>query len=249
MSETEGLPTEEFPGEPEPAPEDQPDEVPEGVDPETGEVTETSEPDADDADAQAENERRAELAAENQQREQEQAASEAEIERQGQALDRATKAYIHKLTTALGPDLGEWHACPMCVDGFPGIRMAVMPQGEQLARIKVEIGEDPDPDLAGDPYSRRCDHCDGYGKVSTGSRISGQKSAQCYDCKGRGWIPVGSERESGAITVSNGQQPQSAPVLQDHPSHDPPEVEMLRQLGYIVVDPVPVPDIASLPGQ
>jgi hypothetical protein len=245
MSETEGLPTEEFPGEPEPETEEQGDEVPEGVYPETGEVTDQPEPDADDAEALAENERRAELAAERQAEEQAQAESEAEIERQGKALDRATKAYVDKLRAALGDDLGEWHACPMCADGFPGIRMAVMPQAEQLAAIKVEIGEDPDPDLAGDPYSRRCDHCDGYGKVSTGSRISGQKSAQCYDCKGRGWVAVGSERESGQITVGNGNTTTPAPVLQDNPSHDPPEVRMLQELGYIVVAPIAATDVPA----
>ena len=245
MSETEqDIPFEE-PAPSEPETEDQPDEVPEGVDPETGEVTETGEPDADDAQAEAENERRAEIAAQRQADEQAQAASEAEIERQQKALDRATKSYLDKLRATLGEDLSGFQPCPLCADGWPGIRLPVMPSPEHVAAVKVAIGEDPDPDLAGDPYSRRCDHCDGYGKVSTGSRISGQKSAQCYDCKGRGWIPVGNERESGQITVANGAQSQPTPVLQDTPSNDPPEVAMLQQLGYIVVAPITTGDVPA----
>jgi len=224
------------------------EEPPEGVDPDTGEVTGPVEPDADDAEAEAENQRRAELAAERQAAEQAVAETEAAIEKQGKALDRAAKAYTDKLLAALGDDLSGWHACPLCADGYPGIRMQMMPSPEQLARVKVEIGEDPDPDLPADAYSRQCSSCEGYGRVKTGSRVTAQKSAQCHDCKGRGWIPVGSERESGNITASNGSTDLAPVVLQDNASNDPPEVEMLKQLGYIVVPPVPQAEPSTFGG-
>jgi len=248
VSETEPeVPFEE--PEPEtPAPDEQPDEVPEGVDPETGEVTGLTDAEVDADVAEAENYRRAEIAAERQAAEQAQAETEAEIERQGKALDRATRAYVDKLRAALGDDLGGWHACPLCADGYPGIRMQTMPPPEQLALVKVEIGEDPDPDLPPDGYSRRCTSCDGWGKVETGSRVTTQKSAQCHDCKGRGWVPIGTEREDGHITASNGHTDQPMPVLQDTPSNDPPEVEMLKQLGYIVVPPVPPAEPSNFGG-
>jgi hypothetical protein len=77
------------------------------------------------------------------------------------------------------------------------------------------------------------------------NNVTGQKSAQCLDCGGRGWIPVGPERETGRITVANGGSAAPAPVLQDNPSHDPPEVAMLQQLGYIVVAPIAATDVPA----
>src|SRR5262249_16721634 len=100
--------------------------------------------------------------------------------------------------------------------------------------------------LRKDDYSRVCDGCEGHGRVLTGSAVTGQKAAQCYKCKGRGWLPVGSERESGAITATNGTPAPTPGILQDNPSNEPPEAENLRQLGYIVVAPVQPTEIPAL---
>jgi hypothetical protein len=246
VSETEQEGTEEVPAEAESEQDAPADEVPENVNPETGEVLEDVEPDADDAAALAEKERRDELAAERQAAEQAAAETEAQIERQGKALDRATKAYTDKLLAALGDDLGGWQPCPLCADGYPGIRMAMMPSPERLAAVKVAIGEDPDPDLPSDGYSRRCESCDGWGKVQTGSRVTTQKAAQCHDCGGAGWIAVGPERAAGNITGGNGAPAQPLAPLQDNVTNDPPEVAMLKQLGYIVVPKITPPDQSQI---
>src|SRR5438067_7507060 len=150
MSETETPPAEDAPAEETPETETPETEVPAGVDPETGEVNPEAYFDSEDAGQQAAREREAELAAERQQAEQAQAASEREIEQQQKALDRATKAYTDKLRATLGEDLSGFQPCPMCADGWPGIRLPVMPAPENIAAIKVAIGEDPDPTLAGD---------------------------------------------------------------------------------------------------
>jgi hypothetical protein len=248
MSETDALPAEEFPAGAESETDAQPDEVPAGVDPETGEVTETPEPDADDADAAAENERRAELAAERQEQEQAQAASEAEIEQQQKALDRGAKAWTDKIKAALGDDLSGFQPCPMCADGWPGIRLPVMPSPPQLAAIKVAIGEDPDPPLEGDTYSRPCDKCGGHGKVGTGSHVTGHKSVTCLDCGGRGYIAVGTERDTAQPITGNGAQVAALPQPLEGDPPRTPEEERLRQLGAIVVWPPKPPDMAQFGG-
>jgi hypothetical protein len=248
MSENEQEVPLEEPAPSELEPESEPTEVPEGVDPETGEVVEDAEPDEDDAEAEAENQRRAEIAAERQEAEQAQAASEVEMERQQKALDRATKAYTDKLRAALGDDLSGFQPCPMCADGWPGIRLPVMPAPENVAAIKVAIGEDPDPDLPSDGYSRRCESCDGWGRVQTGSRVTTQKAAICHDCAGQGWVAVGDERAAGNITPGNGAAVQPVPVLQDNPNNDPPEVAMLQQLGYMVTKVPKIEGITLPPG-
>jgi len=246
MSETEP----EVPFE-EPAPEaspdgDEPTEVPDGVDPETGEVTE-DEPAEEEAEEDPGDEaRRRELAAERQQQEQEAAQAQADAEKLMKSLNKTADNYAKRVVDLLGGDLTGWQACPLCAEGLPGFRVPVMPSPEHLAAVKVAIGEDPDPPLKSDDYSRVCDGCEGHGKVLTGSNVPGQKAAQCYKCKGRGWLAVGSERESGAITAANGAPASTPGVLQDNPTNEPPEAAMLRQLGYIVVEPVTIPDVPGV---
>lgn len=38
-----------------------------------------------------------------------------------------------------------------------------------------------------DPFAKRCDSCDGYGTVYTGSRVPGQTTRACPSCSGNGW--------------------------------------------------------------
>lgn len=248
MSETETTPAEDTPTEGDSGALALHNDVLVNVDPETGEVLEQPEPDADDAAAQAETERRDEIAAERQEAEQAQAASEREIEQQQKALDRATKSYLDKLKATLGDDLSGFQPCPLCADGWPGIRLPVMPEPAQLAAVKVAIGEDPDPPLVGDTYSRPCDKCEGHGKVATGSHVPGHKSVLCLDCGGKGYIAVGTERDSPQPAVANGgQTPPLAQPLEGDPPRTPEE-ETLRQLGAIVVWPPKPPDMSKIGG-
>jgi hypothetical protein len=248
VSENEQEAPQDEPAEAEPAQ----SEVPEGIDPVTGEVSEPEngdeEPDEDDAEAAAANEREAELAAERQAAEQAQAANEAEIEKQGKALDRASTNYTKKVLEVLGDDLAGWTLCPLCADGYPGLRMPMMPSPENLAAVKVAIGEDPDPPLNDDPFSRKCDTCNGKGVTKTNSDVEGQKKVRCLTCDGRGWLPVGPERDSLAAQPVNGTPAEAAPVpLQADPARTREE-EILKAAGAIVVWPPKPPDVSALPG-
>jgi len=199
---------------------------------------EDDEPGEDDAEASSSAEREAELAAEREAKEQQAARDDADIERRQKQLVRAADAYVKKIVDALGPDLDGAKPCPLCADFFPGFRFPIMPPPENLSAVRVAIGLDPGDNLQKDNYSRLCEACDGWGKVKTGSRVSGQDSAMCYDCAGRGWIAVGIERASGAITAGVPAAPAATngpPVVS---SNDPPEVEKLKQLGYVVVPPI-----------
>jgi hypothetical protein len=246
VSETETQPAEDVPAEGEPETDTPDTEVPAGVDPETGEVTDEAYFDSEDEDQQAAREREAELAAERQKADQEQAASEAAIEAQQKALDRGAKAWTDKIKAALGDDLSGFQPCPMCADAWPGIRLPVMPSPEHVAAIKVAIGEDPDPPLEGDTYSRPCTACGGHGRVGTGSHVTGHKSVICLDCGGKGYISVGTERDTVASVQTNGETPVALaqPLAGDPPRT--PEEERLRQLGAIVVWPPKPPDMAKL---
>lgn len=227
-------------------------EFSENIDPETGEVLEPEqsssgepdipfeepEPDEDTATADAATEREADLAAERQAEAQEEQVSEAQIEKNTKALNRAAKAYIDKAVATLGPDLAGMQTCPLCADGWPGLRFPNMPPPENLAAVRVAIGLEPGDSLPKDNYSRTCDACEGWGFTDSGSKVPGQQKLTCYDCKGKGWKPVGNEREDGSITAGNGHAAPLTAPLQDNPSNDPPEVARLKGLGYVVVAPI-----------
>lgn len=248
MSDTEQVESDESTDDGAAEAETAPLDVPAGIDPATGEVLDgMAGADSGDNDV-GDEERRRDLAAERQEQEQAEAQAQADAEKLMKQLNRTAENYAKRVVDLFGGDMTGWQACPLCAEGLPGFRVPRMPAPDYLAQVKVAIGEDPDPDLPDDGYSRRCAACDGWGKVTTGSRVTTQKSAQCLDCKGRGWVAVGTERESGHITISNGATTTTAPVLQDNASHDPPEVEMLRQLGYIVVEPMAPVETPTMPG-
>src|SRR5215472_10901151 len=161
-----------------------------------------------------------------------------DIEKRQKAMVRASDAYVKKIVDALGPDLDGAKPCPLCADFFPGFRFPIMPPAENLPAIRVAIGLEPGDNLPADGYSRSCSSCDGWGFVASGSKVAGQEKLTCYECKGKGWTAVGTERESGSITGANGAAvpvPSGPPAIS---SNDPPEVEMLKQLGYVVVSPI-----------
>lgn len=167
-----------------------------------------------------------------------QAVSDLDLERVSKKVDAAAGRYAKALAEHLGDDLGGWTSCPLCASGWPGIVLPRVPDHETVERVKSFIGEPTQPDYKPDTFSRPCTVCDGYGVVSTGSKVSGRGNAQCLECKGLGYIPTHSGRESGAVTVTNGAAlppayDQAAPALPE-----PPEVAALKALGYIVVEPV-----------
>jgi len=253
MSEPEAEVPFEEPGEAQPEEGEQPSEVPDGVDPDTGELLEETETADVEPEDSGDEQRRRELIAEREQAEQEAAQAEADAAKLMKALNRAAENYAKKIVDLFEGDLTGWQPSPLCADAPPGFRTIGMPSPENLALTKVAIGEDPDPPLEADPYSRECDKCGGHGKVLTGSHVTGQKAAQCLDCKGAGWLAVGPERSLGYTPPPNGSPAPVEPVapgappvpLQtDHPRT--PAEEELRQMGAIVVWPPQPPDMSKL---
>lgn len=210
------------------------------VDEETGEVIEQPEPEPDEEEAaqEAEREREQELAAQRQAEEQSLEAQKREQDEQIKKLNHLAKHVADRYKAILGDDLDGWVGCPLCAPGYPGIILPIMPDHETVNRVKAAIGEDPDPDLEDDPYSRQCDACGGHGQTKTNSHVNGQKSVVCIPCKGKGWVAVGPERASGAVTVAPGVAAVPPPENGEVSQELPPEAEALKQLGYIVVPPV-----------
>jgi hypothetical protein len=221
------------------------------VDPETGEVlepgneapdegTEQAEPDEpneEEAEEDAQDERDADLEAQQVDAADAPARDDADVERRAKALTRAATTYVKKVVESLGPDLDGAAPCPLCAEFYPGFRFQTMPNPENAAKVRVAIGLEPGDNLLSDGYSRVCEACDGWGFTDSGSKVAGQGRLTCYDCTGRGWLPVGDERSSGSVT---GQHPSGllpTGVANAANVTYAPEADKLKELGWIVVPP------------
>lgn len=207
-----------------------------------------AEPDEDDAEAAATAEREAELAAERQQEAQSIEAQQREQDAKRKKLDQLAGHVAKRYGEILGPDLDGWVGCPLCAQGYPGIRLPIMPDYETVSAVKVAIGEDPDPPLINDHYSKVCEDCVGLGKVLTGSKVSGQATATCIPCKGRGWVSIGPEREQGNLIATNGTTTTGGLDTSTLPADTAAAVEALRALNYIVVEPIATPEALAAQG-
>jgi hypothetical protein len=117
--------------------------------------------------------------------------SEREKEAGRKRIERAVSKMVTTLQQVLADEAEFLQPCPRCADDFPGLIWnpevkQVLPQVR--AAVMVSMGENPDPTLKQDPRASTCDRCDGYGKVSTGSKVARQDKLECEECKGRGWV-------------------------------------------------------------
>jgi hypothetical protein len=210
-----------------------------------GETLEDGEPDEDDAETEAAAERAKELAAEQQEEAQSIEAQQRDQDAKRKKLDQLAGHVAKRYGEILGADLDGFVGCPLCASWYPGIRLPVMPDYDTVAAVKVAIGEDPDPPLSADQFSRQCEVCGGQGKVLTGSNVQGQKSAQCLECDGRGWVPTDDRRRPGHLTAASPiPAAGSAPVPVPN-GDEPAEVQALKALGYIVVPPMTSPEMIA----
>jgi hypothetical protein len=151
---------------------------------------------------------------------------EKEMEKMHKRVAQASASYAKKITEILGDEAQVLELCPRCVGGgfpgfiFPPLMAPVDP--ETKAAVLLSIGEEAPNVSEPDPYSRRCDACEGWGRVLSGSRLNQQKTLLCLPCHGRGWVAVGDERRVAqqAVTAPDVPRENGAPVEQP-PEADP----------------------------
>lgn len=144
--------------------------VPDGIDPETGEVLD---PDAEpDAAAQAEPTPR----------------TQKEIEAVQRALEKQADRHTKRVREIMGDDFAM--LVPSPVDWTPGFIFNVpgmLPDDEQVAAFDAILGRGAHADLREAEDAEGCDKCNALGEVLTGSRKPGQETKPCSACTGTGW--------------------------------------------------------------
>lgn len=211
--------------------ETEPQEIPEGVDPETGEVTEpepepVTEPDEDE---EAPDETPPELEAAPD-------STSAEQEAAYHALDRKADNYLKGVVKIANGAALPLVQCELCADAYPGVRWGD-PQNDQakamLSVIGAAGGESP---LNDDPDALLCERCNGFGWTKLPSHVPNNTERMCRKCNGAGWLDTNPQSGSPQAPQPQSTNGETAP-MPGVPEDDPAVID-LRARGFYVA-PLP----------
>lgn len=163
--------------------------------------------------------------------------SEKEIEKVFDRLGKEAKRHRDRLSEIMEDDATLLLACPLCDPLIPGFIMPTPDVPERFPAVREFMGESPEPELPADPRSRRCEVCDGFGRVATGSRTEAHKAMVCEECKGMGAVGPRFEQPQpvAALPTANTDRSDLPMVIPN--VTDPPEVAAVKAMGYQVIPP------------
>ena len=187
---------------------------------ETGDETQTEEPDApvvDDDPDQAEAEE------DDEQQDQPEPREEAGDDYQqdedraeaAKKIDRSFKTYQAAVERNLGDEVTDWLLCPLCAAGMaPGFLnrhdLGRVPD-EVVANVQTFLGFQREQDYPQDPGTQTCQTCNGTTKVKTGATAGEHMVRTCPNCKGYGYTPP-----PGQAAKPNGAPPNVAEVVAEN---------------------------------
>jgi len=145
--------------------------VPDGIDPETGEIIEQDgESEAPEAAAPP-------------------PPTEKEIEARMRALEKQAAKHAAAVEKIMGDDFAM--LVPSPVDWTPGFIFNVpgmQPLPEQVAELHAILGDAQSVEYLPATDAEACSKCNALGEVLTGSRKPGQETKLCSTCTGSGWV-------------------------------------------------------------
>ena len=199
MSEPEAPP--ETPAEPEPDPEPEPESEPT---PEPEEPQEPAEPPVDVTPPQG--------------------ASHEEWEERFKKADKAATTYARRIGEIFEEDANQLIPCPLCPGmhkGFVNVHDAGKVPREIVNDAMRYLGQAFEVEYKESPTHRPCGVCDGYGQVSTGSRVPGNEKIRCSSCNGYGYTPPPGPGVNGPGNVAGVSQVVAGALADlDHPAID-----------------------------
>lgn len=198
--ETPGTPPE--PTEPEPTPET----------PETPEAPEEPAPPAEEPPAP-------------------QGLSDKERERQQTALDKEAKRHTARVAELLGDDAADAILCPLCdpqLQGFLYPAALEHPRDDVQARMIQVLLQPHEPEYLDAPHAHRCQDCDGFGVVKSGSRKPGNETVACPTCKALGYVTDPRFAQNGLAPAAESPQlvavGATEPVIEDQDAWGSPRL-------------------------
>lgn len=163
--------------------------------------------------------------------------SEKEIEKVFDRLGKEVKRHRDRVSEIMADDATLLLPCPLCDPLIPGFIMPTPDVPERFPAVREFMGESPEPELPADPRSTRCEVCDGFGRVATGSRTEAHKAMVCEACRGMGAV---GPRFKEAVPIVSPVAPLPAangPAFAPTAEPEPPEVAAVKAMGYQVIPP------------
>jgi hypothetical protein len=175
--------------------------------PEPTEEPETpSDPGEEQADEADENE--AENAVEEPEPQQPSGPSMEEIEKVLAKLETSANTWRRRVKELLGDEAENLVACELCDPNIPGFHWPaelLQPTSDLHAHL-LDVLRTPDaPDYSQAQHVRRCQLCDGWGVVLSGSRVAGKGQVKCQMCKGNGFVGDAIVPNEAPAEPSNGE--------------------------------------------
>jgi hypothetical protein len=117
--------------------------------------------------------------------------SDKEREEQQKKLDREAKRHTNTIRALLGDEEADVTECPFCdpqLQGFFFDAQLATPRSEMQAAMIGALSQPLQADYRAAPHAHRCEDCDGYGVVQSGSRKPGNETIPCPTCKALGYV-------------------------------------------------------------
>jgi hypothetical protein len=131
--------------------------------------------------------------------------SQKEIEAMFVKAEKAVTSYVRRISDIFGDQALDLAMCPLCPPqhkGFVNVHDAgKVPDdiGRETLRF---LGQAIAAEFKQDAAHDTCGHCDGLGKVKTGSRVVRWETIGCEYCKGCGFYPPPSAPGNGPATIA-----------------------------------------------
>jgi hypothetical protein len=110
------------------------------------------------------------------------------------------------------------------------------PTDEQVSRIRQFAGLPDYSNFEAVGWANECPECHGYGKVKTGSKVSGAETTGCLNCNERGWLNTrGMTPPNGTLQHPEGEVLTGPTVFGTEPDE---RVAALARDGYTVIPPM-----------
>jgi hypothetical protein len=114
-----------------------------------------------------------------------------EIEKVLTKLSTSANTWRRRVAELLGDEAENLVPCELCEPDIPGFHWPaelLQPRDDLHAHL-LDVLRTPDaPDYMQASFVRRCDACDGWGRVISGSRVAGKGEVSCIRCKGKGFL-------------------------------------------------------------
>lgn len=144
------------------------------------------------------------------------------VENIDKALTAEQKRHANALRKALGEQWEHFAQCPLCqVDGYAMPYQPGEIGPEQRDAIMTVMGESGPTRSATHPTKIRCDACDGWGKLYTGSRDPAYEFDACVKCAGSGTMDkIVADERAGLAVVTQTRYPWDEPAPTVMPNAD-----------------------------